>query len=263
MNRLNRAGYWAKIKTCVNNPLTESRLFNGGNPMTSSICKRLLFAACAMTALAAQPATAQQIVGAASATINSGGPGDGLITQTLDQSGLYIPYVAGVTNFDSYIATNPQHSLVFSGNEWFANAGSTSASVTYDLGAILGIDAVALWNEDFSGIGTLNLFSSTDGILFAALLGVNPADTLNNADYGPQVFNFGALNTRFVRFDMSNCPQQPSGYESCAIGEVAFRTAATGAVPEPATWAMMLLGFGGIGFSIRRRRKAGAMAQFA
>ena len=26
------------------------------------------------------------------------------------------------------------------------------------------------------------------------------------------------------------------------------------AVPEPATWAMMLLGFGGIGFAIRRRR---------
>lgn len=29
----------------------------------------------------------------------------------------------------------------------------------------------------------------------------------------------------------------------------------TGAVPEPASWAMMLLGFGGIGFAMRRRRK--------
>ena len=29
------------------------------------------------------------------------------------------------------------------------------------------------------------------------------------------------------------------------------------AVPEPATWAMMLLGFGVVGFSIRRRRVAG------
>jgi hypothetical protein len=28
------------------------------------------------------------------------------------------------------------------------------------------------------------------------------------------------------------------------------------AVPEPATWAMMLLGFGAIGFSMRRRRAA-------
>lgn len=31
----------------------------------------------------------------------------------------------------------------------------------------------------------------------------------------------------------------------------------TGAVPEPATWAMMLLGFAGIGFTMRRRTKAG------
>ena len=32
----------------------------------------------------------------------------------------------------------------------------------------------------------------------------------------------------------------------------------TGAVPEPATWAMMLIGFGAIGVSLRRRRKVTA-----
>jgi hypothetical protein len=35
-----------------------------------------------------------------------------------------------------------------------------------------------------------------------------------------------------------------------------------GGVPEPATWAMMLLGFGGIGVAMRRRRKV-ALAQLA
>jgi hypothetical protein len=34
-------------------------------------------------------------------------------------------------------------------------------------------------------------------------------------------------------------------------------------VPEPGTWAMMLLGFGGIGYAMRRRRKSGATAQLA
>jgi hypothetical protein len=34
------------------------------------------------------------------------------------------------------------------------------------------------------------------------------------------------------------------------------------AVPEPATWAMMLLGFGGIGFAMRRRRQP-TLAQVA
>jgi hypothetical protein len=28
-----------------------------------------------------------------------------------------------------------------------------------------------------------------------------------------------------------------------------------GAVPEPSTWAMMLIGFGGIGFAMRRQKK--------
>ena len=35
------------------------------------------------------------------------------------------------------------------------------------------------------------------------------------------------------------------------------------AVPEPGTWAMMLLGFGGMGVAMRRRRKTGGMLQIA
>ena len=44
-----------------------------------------------------------------------------------------------------------------------------------------------------------------------------------------------------------------------------FRLDADGiaAVPEPNTWAMMLVGFGGIGFSMRRRRKTTTHAQLA
>jgi hypothetical protein len=36
-----------------------------------------------------------------------------------------------------------------------------------------------------------------------------------------------------------------------------------GSVPEPATWAMMLIGFGGIGMTMRRRRSSMALAQVA
>ena len=41
-------------------------------------------------------------------------------------------------------------------------------------------------------------------------------------------------------------------------------SASTTAVPEPGTWAMMILGFGALGYSLRRRRRStGMLAQLA
>ena len=40
-------------------------------------------------------------------------------------------------------------------------------------------------------------------------------------------------------------------------------TPAVAAVPEPATWAMMLIGFGGLGFAMRRRPKTGLRVRYA
>ena len=42
-----------------------------------------------------------------------------------------------------------------------------------------------------------------------------------------------------------------------------FKGAPVGGVPEPATWGMMLLGFGGIGMAMRTRRRKQAIAQIA
>lgn len=44
------------------------------------------------------------------------------------------------------------------------------------------------------------------------------------------------------------------GYGQQGIAVVNFSIVHTAAVPEPASWAMMLMGFGGIGFSLRRRK---------
>lgn len=38
---------------------------------------------------------------------------------------------------------------------------------------------------------------------------------------------------------------------------IAGQANAVGNVPEPATWAMMLIGFGAVGYSVRRRRRSG------
>lgn len=44
---------------------------------------------------------------------------------------------------------------------------------------------------------------------------------------------------------------------------VANAVTVDGAVPEPSTWAMMLVGFGAIGFAMRRKRNAQARVTFA
>ena len=47
------------------------------------------------------------------------------------------------------------------------------------------------------------------------------------------------------------------------VRQFRMNAAPTAAVPEPATWAMMLLGFGAIGFGMRRRRSDTVRVRFA
>jgi hypothetical protein len=50
----------------------------------------------------------------------------------------------------------------------------------------------------------------------------------------------------------------PGGDTNDYAGSISFSAAA---VPEPGTWAMMLLGFGAVGYSMRRRRTTHRLAQ--
>ena len=57
----------------------------------------------------------------------------------------------------------------------------------------------------------------------------------------------------------------PDGYDG-GLDNIAFdvrAVGANGAVPEPATWAMMVMGFGTMGHALRRRRRAETRIRFA
>ncbi|MFD1789864.1 FxDxF family PEP-CTERM protein [Sphingomonas floccifaciens] len=62
----------------------------------------------------------------------------------------------------------------------------------------------------------------------------------------------GGTNTLFV--------SGTSGGDAAFAGTLSF--ASTSAVPEPATWAMMLIGFGAVGATMRRRKQV-ARVNFA
>ena len=104
----------------------------------------------------------------------------------------------------------------------------------------------------------LSLTTSTPDILFTALT-VTPITGTGSITYlGPPTAAITQLPGYLGvgSYELTFSGQSPSG--GAESGNLTFRLA----VPEPATWALMLLGFGGIGVAMRRRRQP-ILAQIA
>ena len=90
------------------------------------------------------------------------------------------------------------------------------------------------------------------GSLFSQVI-AGPAANLGTQTYGPAV-SFAQNNVSLQAGDILSFVVNNDGLyynDSTAL------TATISAVPEPSTWAMMILGFAGVGFmSYRRSRKA-------
>ena len=89
-------------------------------------------------------------------------------------------------------------------------------------------------------IADLNIQSSNLGFTQLTL----PGDLFTGPASNP-TFNTGTFNL--------------SGGFLAGPATLTITQAAVGGVPEPGTWAMMLLGFGGMGVAMRRRRRAGTI----
>ena len=149
---------------------------------------------------------------------------------------------------------------------------ATSASTKIDFQGYQVPGSLTLVNIFFAATGAT---PSTANNLFGLHYTYTPSScpSIFHAFEGSDVPAFGASNLNFegaceglydslaqtvsttvgasytLKFSLSNSAAGPNGLRVFATD-----AAVTGAVPEPATWAMMLLGFGGIGMVMRRRR---------
>ena len=116
--------------------------------------------------------------------------------------------------------------------------------------------------------GNLPAYTYTDensGAYYGGGAGPNNFTVIR--DDGRRVFNFSFLaplstGTQAINiassYDCNNC----GTFRRVTAGTVSS-VSTVAAVPEPATWAMMLVGFGGMGVSLRRRRRTNNLLQAA
>ena len=153
-----------------------------------------------------------------------------------------------------------------SSNLYFSVGPSTSSPGTVLLGLSSAMQLVSL-SFIWGSIDSYNSLHFTDaaGNLLAGsqynFTGSQIAALVPAPANGSQVLN---SQNPIVTFLFSGLDQTLVGGFRMTSTQNAFEidNISVDAVPEPATWAMMLLGFGAIGFSIRRR-KSNALAQLA
>lgn len=101
------------------------------------------------------------------------------------------------------------------------------------------------------------LAGNPDGGLPVKLLDVSVAGTTGSASYETNAPAFGPWVLQTLNFNVANADVYTLAFQSAdlsgaygpVIGEVSIA-----AVPEPSTWAMVILGFAGVGFVAYRRR---------
>ncbi len=150
----------------------------------------------------------------------------------IDQSGLAVGYVSGVTDFDAFVGATATVNGGASFTTWFSQT-SITGNFDFDLGQTVTIESFALW-ADPQGIGqTVKLFNllADDNPQFSSptLLGAfHAADgTDDDATNFGQVFGFTPTAAAYVRMQIVS--NHGSGLTSGFV-EAAFEVAA---IPLP------------------------------
>jgi hypothetical protein len=123
-----------------------------------------------------------------------------------------------------------------------ANSGSGSFTLTFDQ-AITGFLADVNWSTGWYADATMASFDAAGQMLESILLSEH---TMNQVAPGMHGFADASGRIKSIRFSNAYI-----GIRNISVS--------VAAVPEPATWAMMLVGFGMAGVALRQRRRSPAL----
>ena len=172
-------------------------------------------------------------------------------TGPYSDGGITVQYV-GITNG---IWTTSQPTAP-SGYSWYSNGGGTGYTDITLTGGGTFTSASLLVGSGFGG-GSPQL----DYKLLNGTTVVSSGDWGSVPSYGGGLitasFSGGPFTEIQIQGPLSSTIFSPTNFEALALGSITLFSA----VPEPSTWAMMILGFFGVGFmAYRRKSKPAFMA---
>jgi opacity protein-like surface antigen len=142
-------------------------------------------------------------------------------------------------------------------NHWMSDTTGEKATLTFDLGESFRLTDARIWqyNVDFGlnrGARNVEIFVSEDGVAYEAA-GSGVLAQANGISTAAQIVGIEGRG-RFVRLDLLD--NYGDEFTWTGLAEVRFG----GVVPEPSTWAMLIAGFGIVGFAVRRRTAVAAVS---
>ena len=182
------------------------------------------------------------------------------------------------------LATSAQAATVYTGNRTVGGASAQLSITTDDTIGVLSSTNIIDWTIVLNEGGNTFTLRGAGPSRNSALQIAGSALSATATDL---IFNFSASGLAYALFQSPGigsgqtfyCVQTNSCFDSSGSAEAleagltfsptrAVRTgqvviASTGAVPEPSTWAMLIIGFGATGAAMRRRRQVNTALRFA
>lgn len=200
--------------------------------------------------LAAAPASASVYLNGANGVTVAVGPGTsvGSPNNTYDYGFGIEKVIDAPTAAAEEVHSQPSHI-------WYSfddNAGGLE--LLFDLGLEYDISTLHFWNYNAEGF-------DVDEIDFSFFNGLN--NSVGTLTINPTLGSPGGIDAQDIVLPAPLNVRYVTAFLTGTNGEVDFQNmgftaeiSVPGGVPEPATWAMMLLGFGAVGAAMRRKKQA-------